>query len=154
MEHLVIYYLPLFVFGIVAFQWSARICAKWEVALVLLPSAALLCVRMGAPVTLVSLAAGFLIVAFPSWTNAPLAFFGTLSYSLYLFARAYRRPSDKPDAALPAISCRQSYRHCGGYDRQYSAPPIVFIASLRSQRRITLGRFAFRQRLKLQLYTQ
>jgi peptidoglycan/LPS O-acetylase OafA/YrhL len=84
MEHLVIYYLPLFVFGIVAFQWSARICAKWEVALVLLPSAALLCVRMGAPVTLVSLAAGFLIVAFPSWTNAPLAFFGTLSYSLYL----------------------------------------------------------------------
>ncbi len=82
--NVVTYYFPLFTCGIISFQWFAGICAKWEAALILLPAAVMLGMRMGVLVMAVGLAAAFIIVAIPSWTNAPLAFLGTMSYSLYL----------------------------------------------------------------------
>lgn len=83
-SYFVSYYLPLFTCGIVAFQWFAGICAEWEAALILLPAAAMLCMRMGVAVMVTGLATALVIVAVPSWTNTPLAFLGTMSYSLYL----------------------------------------------------------------------
>lgn len=78
------YYFPLFVFGIVAFQLFTGICVRWEAVLVFLCAALVLYPRMGGWVTFVGLATALGIFALPSWTNAPMAFLGTLSYSLYL----------------------------------------------------------------------
>lgn len=83
-DHFVIFFIPLFVCGIVAFQVFSGICKKWEAALVLVPVAAILCVHMGAIVMVVGLATAIVIVVVPSWTNPPLAVLGTLSYSIYL----------------------------------------------------------------------
>ena len=80
----VIYYLPLFACGIVGFQWFAGACAAWEAPLLLVPAAALLYMHMGALVMVAGLATSVIIVAIPAWTSRPLAFLGTLSYSLYL----------------------------------------------------------------------
>lgn len=82
--HFVTFYLPLFAFGMVAFQWYAGIGAKWESLLILLPAAAILYMHMGVVLMLVGLSTAFIIVAVPSWTNAHLSLLGTLSYSLYL----------------------------------------------------------------------
>jgi peptidoglycan/LPS O-acetylase OafA/YrhL len=108
-DNLVTYYFPLFAFGIAVFQWFAGICRTAEAAMILLPAAAILAARQGIWVMLVALAAALLIVAVPSWTNAPLAFLGTISYSLYLLhvpvgGRVINLAQRLPPSALVAVA--------------------------------------------------
>ena len=81
---LVLYFLPLFVCGIAAFQRFAGIANGRETGFVLAFVAAMLYVRMGIPETLVGLASAGLILLAPGWSNRTLAFLGSISYSLYL----------------------------------------------------------------------
>lgn len=83
-ENVVTYYLPLFSCGIIAFQWLTGVCSKLEAVWILLAAAVMLDFRMGFAVAIVGLATACLIVWIPSWTSPPLAFLGTVSYSLYL----------------------------------------------------------------------
>src|SRR5437660_1321083 len=53
---MVTWYLPLFACGIAGFQWFAKISGRWEAPLLLVPAAAILYTRMGAPVTAAGLA--------------------------------------------------------------------------------------------------
>jgi peptidoglycan/LPS O-acetylase OafA/YrhL len=107
--HAVISYMPLFACGIVAFQWFADACAKWEAVLILSLAAVTLYSSRGVLVMLVGLATAFVILAMPSWTNAPLAFLGTLSYSLYLLhvpvgGRVINLAQRLPPSAVVAVA--------------------------------------------------
>jgi peptidoglycan/LPS O-acetylase OafA/YrhL len=77
-------YLPIFVCGMVAFRWYCGIGSIREAALHLALSILALAMRMEPAVAVLSLTTVIVIVCAPAWSNAPLRFLGTVSYSLYL----------------------------------------------------------------------
>jgi peptidoglycan/LPS O-acetylase OafA/YrhL len=80
----IISFLPAFACGIAAFQYFTGIATKWEAGLIVVIGAAVLYLRMGVPEAVATVATALIIVTVPAWTNAPLSYFGAISYSLYL----------------------------------------------------------------------
>jgi peptidoglycan/LPS O-acetylase OafA/YrhL len=148
--HFLSYYLPLFICGIVAFQWFSGICVKWETALILLPAAIILYAHMGVWVMVIGLATAFIIVAVPSWTNAPLALLGTLSYSLYLLhvpvggrvINLARRLPPSPVVAIVGISTAAAVSIGAAYVlyRIVERPAQRYAGSLRFSREVPLSK--------------
>ena len=140
----VIFYLPLFVCGIVTFQVFTRTSSQWEGALVLAVAAWLLWARMGMPVMVVGLVAPVMIVALPSWTTPWLASLGNLSYSLYLVhipigGRVINLAERLPPSGLVAvagITAATALSLCAAYvlNRFVERPAQRYAGSLKFER--------------------